>query len=179
MPHASLAYRPTDAADAAFDYLTSKPVDEELRKALVSPDFLPSNQVWFRRFLRHVDTRTTPGHTQILGEVGVKCDDGLVLRPALLTGSDIQTLYASHEFGILFQQVLGTRPDDHFWYVEITWPDIYCHKQSCCGSMVFDSGTLEPLLTHLPGICMQVASDGSGLSFLAQDEDAPRSHFRA
>ena len=143
-------------------------------------DFLSSNQVWFERFLRHVEIPSSAQKTQVIGQVGVQCDDGLVLRPVLLLGRDVDQLYSTHEFGVLFAQTVGSVPDEDFWYVEITWPDIYCHEQSCCGSVVLDHETLAPVLIHLPGMCMVIdSSNDSAETFLAQNEDAPRSHFRA
>lgn len=162
LPDDSIQIRPTDAADAAFAIIMKDEVANEIDISLSSGSFAEANKVWLIEFVKHMK---------------VDCGDGLVLRPVILKGREINALYEKHEFNPVLEQLTADKSEDYFWYIEITWPDIYCHHQECCGSAIIEASTDKPIMLHLPGIC--IIWEGSSLmAYKAENEDAPRRHFR-
>lgn len=162
LPDRSVQMRPTEAADAVFKLLSSEEFVRVAGAGITSPRFAEPNRTWLGEFLSHLR---------------VDCGDGLVLRPVLIPPAQIVARYTQHEFCDVVRQLVGDRGEDHYWYVELTWPDIYCHRQMCCGSVVIDPRTRMPIFIHIPGLCVAWEADVAH-EFLAAREDAPWLHFR-
>lgn len=162
LPDASIQMRPTDAADAAFAVLTSSQVQKEIDLVLQKRAILDINYMWLIAFVKHLK---------------VQCGDGLVLRPVVLPGHKVVELHNGHEFRPIVEKIVEGKEDKYFWYIELTWPDIYCHRQECCGCVVIEAASNTTVLLHIPGMC--VFWDQNVIQIVvAHIEDSPRRHFR-
>lgn len=164
LPDALIKIYPSDVADIAYDkILASKEISQALQVAMENSGFLNENKKWLSQFLNHKK---------------LKCGDGLVLRPIVMKGEKIINLYKNHEFHEVVEALIENSLEKYFWYVEITHPDIYCHRQECCGCAVIDANDGSPLFLHVPGLC--VAWDkGKPTTFLAKNEDPPHPHYKS
>jgi len=162
LPQSSISTRPSEVAEAVFEMLTTPQFSDALGKGIADPLFLHQNKQWLTHFLDHLK---------------VKCGDGLVLRPVLLSRNNVLGRYRKHEFHMLLGALLEDKEDQYFWYVELTWPDIYCHRQLCCGAVILDPNDKQPIFVHIPGMCA-VFQGGAAIPIIAKEEDMPRKHFK-
>lgn len=160
LPDESISSKPTEAADAAFEVISSDPFLTTASELLSSSDYNENNKIWINEFIKHIQ---------------VSCGDGLVLRPLIIETSTIINRYAKHEFCEIINSLIGANRNKYYWFVEITWPDIYCHRQLCCGSVIIDPSTKMPIFTHIPGMCVVWEEAFHGI--IAKNEDQPWKHY--
>jgi hypothetical protein len=164
LPDSSITTLPSEAVDTAYAMLAEGDFLDRLPELLQLADFLDQNKFWLKVFISHLT---------------VECGDGLVLRSVLLPGARILGMYSSHEFAGVLSAVLDNTTDHHYWYVELSWPDIYCHRQLCCGSVVLSATSKKPLFIHVPGLCIAwPEGDIDPTVILAKSEDAPWTHYK-
>jgi hypothetical protein len=151
---------------AAASTLFSEEFAAALR-SLFGPEkvrLLKENRHWFKTFTEHLK---------------VQCGDGLVLRPILQTKLQIVEAYGGHEFRDLLAASLPEKPSpSYFWMVELSWPDVFCFRQSRCGSVIFsasDEGGLRRVILHLPGVLLMQTEEGLYYR-VAKREDPPHPH---
>lgn len=128
---------------------------------------------------------TRPG-TQLLHQIPIKTSHWDVSEPGFMQADTVAHGGDSMEGDFAHSLTLtdicsgwtetGDDVDKHFWYVELTWPDIYCHRQLCCGSVIMDPTLGKPVFVHIPGLCV-VWEEDQVSTILAQSEDAPWPHF--
>ena len=164
LPDASITTLPSEAADAAYTMLNGGDFLAHLPELLKLDEFSSQNKFWLEVFISHLT---------------VGCGDGLVLRSVLLPGARILGMYSEHEFAEAVSAVLENSADHHYWYVELSWPDIYCHRQLCCGSVILSATTKKTLFIHVPGLCIAwPEGDPDPTILLAKSEDAPWTHYK-
>ncbi len=160
--------RPHEAMQMVVTHaLFSKKFIESIRLLLAKKGthLLPENEQWIDIFLKHLE---------------VNCGDGLVLRPILRKAIQISGVYKDHEFESTLHTVFQSMgSDSYFWVVEFSWPDVFCFRQSRCGSMIFGASdsSLAFLVFHLPGILL-IKSGEDFVWKIAEKEDAPHPHVK-
>lgn len=159
LPDRAIGCFPTGAANTAFDFVTRSEFTVAVRALLKKDAISPANQQWFREFVKHLS---------------VDAGDGLVLRPMLLSGRGAIKRYEKHALYPAVKTLMSDRLDRYSWYVEMSWPDLYCHRQLCSGAVLMDPETLNPFLIHLPGLA-GVMHEGQLEVFALENEDVPRS----
>ncbi len=161
LPDDSIKQRPTEAAAAAFKLLS-----KQMKRKIPSifDHIVDVNQKWLEEFSKHLN---------------VTCGDGLVLRPIVIQGKKILEIYIEHPFYDCIKSSLSGDEEMYFWYIELTWPDIYCHRQLCCGSVIFccQEGLEKFLFLHVPGVLFANKSDDVRW-YICEQEDPPREHFK-
>ena len=162
LPDVSIRLLPHEATHIAVEQtIFSEEIVNVLADIASSDDFCAENRMWFDEFVRHLK---------------VRCGDGLVLRPLLMTGDEVCRSFSAHEFGPAVEAVLDSARDRYHWVVELSWPDIYCFSQAASGMVLVDADTGAIRMLHVPGIWLGVAEDGEPMTWIAENEDAPRPH---
>jgi hypothetical protein len=162
IPDSEVKTSPSEATEVAFSILNERVFDRSLLQEAKRKRIPNKNVFWLKHFL---------------DRLSISDDEGILLRPLLASGEALVKFYKDHEIQSVLKEVFDSNDKKLYWYIELSWPEIHCHRQYCCGCVIIEPASNKPVLIHVPGYCVVWHGENLGDSW-GKGVDAPRTLFK-